>query len=71
MFGNLGLLEISLILLILLVLFGAKRIPKVMGSIGEGIRELKNSFSGDSVEPGEPESQEKLAARRREEERNG
>ncbi len=50
MLGNIGSLEIALIALILLVLFGAKRIPALMGSIGEGIRELKNSFRSDEVE---------------------
>jgi len=50
MFGNIGLMEIGIIALILLLLFGAKRIPILMGSIGEGIRELKNSFRSDEVE---------------------
>jgi sec-independent protein translocase protein TatA len=55
MFGNIGLLEIGIIALILLLLFGAKRIPLLMGSIGEGIRELKNSFRHDDTEkPADP-----------------
>ena len=46
MFG-LGIMELGIIALILLLLFGAKRIPLVMGSIGQGIREFKQSFRED------------------------
>ena len=49
MLGNIGFLEISIIALILLVLFGAKRIPALFASIGQGIRELKNSLLGEEV----------------------
>ena len=49
MLGNLGVLEISIIALILLVLFGAKRIPTLLASFGEGIRELKRSFDSDGI----------------------
>lgn len=40
-FGNLGIGEILIIGLIVLLLFGAKRIPEVAGSFGKGIREFK------------------------------
>ena len=51
MFG-VGWQEILLIVLIVLLLFGAKRIPEVMRSIGKGVRELKRGMSGiDSDEP--------------------
>ncbi len=42
MFG-LGAWEIALILLILLLLFGARRLPEIGGSLGKGIREFKSS----------------------------
>jgi sec-independent protein translocase protein TatA len=45
MFGNLGLPEILIILLIVLLLFGAKRIPEVAGSLGKGINEFKRNMS--------------------------
>jgi sec-independent protein translocase protein TatA len=45
MFGNLGLPEILLILLVVLLLFGAKRIPEVAGSLGKGINEFKRNMS--------------------------
>jgi sec-independent protein translocase protein TatA len=43
--GNLGFTEIMLILLVVLLLFGAKRLPEVGSSIGKGIREFKRSLS--------------------------
>ena len=45
MFSNLGLPEILIILLIVLLLFGAKRIPEVAGSLGKGINEFKRNMS--------------------------
>ena len=45
MFGNIGLPEILIILLIVLLLFGAKRIPEVAGSLGKGINEFKRNMS--------------------------
>jgi len=45
MFGNLGFTEIMLILLVVLLLFGAKRIPEIAGSFGKGIREFKKNMS--------------------------
>jgi sec-independent protein translocase protein TatA len=43
--GNLGMWEILLILVVVLLLFGAKRLPEVGSSIGKGIREFKRSIS--------------------------
>jgi sec-independent protein translocase protein TatA len=43
--GNLGFTEILVILLVVLLLFGAKRLPEVGASIGKGIREFKRSIS--------------------------
>ena len=45
MFGNLGFTEILLILLVVLLLFGAKRIPEIAGSFGKGIREFKKNMT--------------------------
>ena len=45
MIGNLGMTEILVILLIVLLLFGAKRIPEVAGSLGKGINEFKRNMS--------------------------
>jgi len=43
MFGNLGATEIILILLVVLVLFGAKKIPELAQGLGKGMREFKKA----------------------------
>lgn len=43
--GKLGFGEMAMILSIVLLLFGAKRIPDVAGAIGKGIREFKRGVS--------------------------
>jgi sec-independent protein translocase protein TatA len=45
MFG-LGTPEIILIAIVILVLFGAKKIPELMQGLGKGIREFKKASSG-------------------------
>lgn len=45
-FGNLGLPEILLIAVVLLLLFGAKRLPEIGRSLGKGIIEFKKSVTG-------------------------
>jgi sec-independent protein translocase protein TatA len=45
MLGNLGFGEVMIIMVIVLVLFGAKRIPEVSASFGKGIREFKKNLN--------------------------
>lgn len=45
MFGNLGGGEIILILLVVLILFGAKKIPELAQGIGKGMREFKKALN--------------------------
>lgn len=45
MFGTIGMQEILLILFILLLLFGAKRLPELGESLGKGIREFKRGVN--------------------------
>ncbi len=45
MLGNLGFPEIMIILVIVLLLFGAKRIPEIAGSMGKGIKEFKKNIN--------------------------
>jgi len=52
MLRNLGVSELLLILLFILVFFGAKRIPGLAQSIGKGIREFRKARRG---EPGDGE----------------
>ena len=52
MFGNLGFTEIAILLLILVLFFGAKRIPEIGSSIGKGIKEFKRGLKDiDKTEP--------------------
>lgn len=41
--GGLGMGEIILIFLVVLLLFGAKRLPEIGSALGKGIREFKSS----------------------------
>ena len=45
MIGNLGFPEIMIILVIVLLLFGAKRIPEIAGSMGKGIKEFTKNIN--------------------------
>ena len=62
--GNLGFTEIMLIMVVVLLLFGAKRLPEGGASIGKGIREFKRSLSDtqDAI-MGQDEAQRNLASR--------
>jgi sec-independent protein translocase protein TatA len=46
--GNIGPTEIILLLLVALLLFGAKRLPEIGRSLGTGMREFKDSVTGNS-----------------------
>jgi len=43
MFGNLGAGEIILIILVILLLFGAKKIPELAQGLGKGMKEFKKA----------------------------
>ncbi len=42
-FGSVGVWEVILILAVLLLVFGAKRLPEIGAALGKGIREFKGS----------------------------
>lgn len=46
MFGEIGFDKLLLLLVMFLLLFGAKRLPEIGRSLGKGIREFKGSLSG-------------------------
>jgi sec-independent protein translocase protein TatA len=50
--GNIGPLEIIVVLIIALVVFGPKRLPELGNSLGRGIREFKETISGDKKDDG-------------------
>jgi sec-independent protein translocase protein TatA len=41
--------ELVLMLLIVIVVFGAKRIPEIMGGIGKGIKSFKHAINSDDT----------------------
>ena len=49
--GNIGPMEIGIVLIIALVVFGPKRLPDLGHSLGKGLREFKGSVTGETDEP--------------------
>jgi sec-independent protein translocase protein TatA len=47
MLGNIGPLEIIVVLIIALIVFGPKRLPELGSSLGKGIREFRSTVTGD------------------------
>jgi sec-independent protein translocase protein TatA len=50
MFGQFGITELLIILVIVLVLFGVGRISKIAGEMGSGIRAFKDGLQGEDGE---------------------
>ena len=48
--GNFGVGEWIIVLLVILVLFGAKKIPDLAKGIGKGIKDFKNALKDDEEE---------------------
>lgn len=55
---NLGPLELVVILLIILLLFGAKKLPELAKSLGQSMRELRSGMS-DEPKPEAKKEEEK------------
>ena len=45
--GGLGVTEIVLILVIVLLFFGGKKIPELMKGLGQGVKEFKDASKGE------------------------
>ena len=58
MMGNFGATEIILILLVVVLLFGARKIPELMKGIGQGVKEFKKA-SDVKDEPDTTEKEDK------------
>ena len=50
MFGRMGPLEIGLIVLVILIIFGAGKLPQVGGAIGKGLRAFRRGQHGEEDE---------------------
>ena len=52
MLPNIGPLEIMVVLVIALVIFGPRRVPELGRSLGKGIREFKDTLTSDGEDKG-------------------
>jgi len=61
MFGQIGWPQLLIVLVIVLLVFGAKRLPEVGRSLGSGMREFKDGIKGlDDDDDETPQSQAQL-----------
>ncbi len=51
---GLGLGELVLVLLIVVLLFGGKKLPQLGGALGESIKNFKKGMKGDDNDPKNP-----------------
>jgi sec-independent protein translocase protein TatA len=62
MLGNIGPLEIIVVLIIALIVFGPKRLPELGNSLGKGIREFKDSVTGENKDDGDDDDVKAVTA---------
>lgn len=62
MLGNIGPLEIIVVLIIALVVFGPKRLPELGSSLGRGIREFKETVTGEKPDKDDDDDVKALSA---------
>ena len=55
---NLGVPELVIIFLIILVVFGAGKIPAIARDMGNGIREFKRAMNSDETDDQKPASED-------------
>lgn len=68
MFNSLGFLDIGtpeliLILVIILLLFGGRKLPQLSRSLGESVRELRTGLGGENEEQNNTKTTKKPAAK--------
>ena len=49
--GPLGIPELAIIVVVILLIFGARRLPEIGASMGKGIRTFKTAVTGEDSEP--------------------
>jgi sec-independent protein translocase protein TatA len=62
MLRQIGPMELLVILLVALLLFGGKKIPELAKGLGEGIRNFKDSLKGPEEPPSAPRPDDKKQA---------
>ncbi|HKI86921.1 MAG TPA: twin-arginine translocase TatA/TatE family subunit [Thermoanaerobaculia bacterium] len=60
--GNIGMPELLIILLIVVVIFGASKLPQLGKGLGEGIRNFRQGVKGDEDEPSAKNSDQRNAS---------
>jgi len=55
---NIGPLELAIVAIIALIIFGPKRLPELGKSLGDGLREFKSSVSGENRDDDEDDDEE-------------
>ena len=56
--SGIGMGELVVILLIVLIIFGAGKLPQIGDSLGKGIRNFKNAVKGDEEAQKQPPAQQ-------------
>lgn len=56
--GEIGPMQIILVLAIILLLFGGKKIPELMKGLGSGVKEFKNAAKEDETKDKKDETKE-------------
>ena len=59
---NIGPMELAIVLIIALVIFGPKRLPDLGKSLGKGMKEFKDSLSGENDDDDEEQAKLEAAA---------
>lgn len=59
LFGKLGLTEIIIVAVLVLLLFGGKKIPELMRGMGRGVKEFKDAVNGEQKEDEKGDSDKK------------
>lgn len=54
-FGGMGATEVIVILVIVLLLFGGRKIPELMRGLGQGVKEFKDASKGTDSKENSPE----------------
>jgi sec-independent protein translocase protein TatA len=62
MLGNIGPLEIVVVLIIALIVFGPKRLPELGSSLGRGIREFRGAVTGEKPDDDADDDVKAIAA---------
>ena len=55
--GSIGVTELVLVFVILLLIFGGRKIPELARGLGSGIRNFKDSLQGEEAPDGDKKDQ--------------